>query len=154
MHYLSWGRSKKDFTCEDITYVSTACRREGIDYCHSLLFGGPGETSETVRETVRLMDEIAPRAVIAMTGIRIYPGTELEHLARSEGHIMPGDSLLNPRFYFSGMEPSMLIKEIFQNIARRKNWFFPGGRDWSSSIGPRLLRLLHREGPLWRTFPL
>ena len=71
----------KGFIPEDIIKTSEACITEGIDFCHSLIFGGPCETRETIRETVRLMDEASPRAVVAMTGVRIYPGTEMEMIA-------------------------------------------------------------------------
>jgi radical SAM superfamily enzyme YgiQ (UPF0313 family) len=138
----------KSFTVADLRASSEACEHAGIDFCHSLIFGGPGESSETVRETVRLMDEIRPKAVIAMTGIRIYPGTEIARRAVDEGLIAPRESLLGPRFYFAGKERG-LLRLISSLAAERRNWFLPGGRDWSAAIGPRLLRLVHRAGPLW-----
>ena len=83
---------KKSFTVEDVRRSSLACRNAGIDSCHSLIFGGPGETPETIRESVRLMDEISPMAVIAMTGIRIYRETEIERIAQKEGFISSDSS--------------------------------------------------------------
>jgi len=142
----------KSFSRDDIRMVSRACRKAGMDYCHSLLLGGPGETVETIRETVSLMDETAPRAVIPMTGIRIYPGTELERAARVEGLIGPGTSLLEPIFYFPEMGASRMLHAIYSLAAGRKNWFFPGKKDWGSTAGFRVLRFLYRRGPLWRTF--
>ncbi|MGO9611933.1 MAG: radical SAM protein [Dissulfurispiraceae bacterium] len=143
---------RKSFTIEDISRTSGACRETGIDFCHSLIFGGPGETPETVKETIRFMDEISPRAVIAMIGIRIYPGTEMGREAHHEGYLVPGESVLVPQFYFSGMNPTCLVKEISEKVYGRINWFFPGRQDWSGSIGQRVLRFFHKEGPLWRTF--
>jgi radical SAM superfamily enzyme YgiQ (UPF0313 family) len=142
---------RKTFTPTDIRNVSGACRRAGIDFCHSLIFGGPGETQETVRETVTHMDALRPRAVLAMTGIRIYPGTELARVAEEEGVVVRGEDLLIPRFYFHGWERG-LLRCIAGLAGVRKNWFLPGDRDWSSAWGPRLLRSFHRFGPLWRTF--
>jgi radical SAM superfamily enzyme YgiQ (UPF0313 family) len=145
---------RKSFTQSDISATSLACRKAGIDFCHSLIFGGPGETPETVAETVNLMDEISPRAVIAMTGIRIYPGTEMERIAIQEGVIRAGQSLLQPQFYFSRLEAEPLLRIVRGIVrgtsARRRNWFFPGRRDWSSMIGFRILAFLYRKGPLWR----
>lgn len=143
------GSLHKGFTVRDVREASDACRRAGIDFCHSLIFGGPGETPETVRETVKWMDEIRPKAVVAMTGIRIYPRTEMERIALREGVIVPGEGLLRPIFYFHG---EGLLQAIRDYASSRRNWFLPGGRDWSSALGPRLLRLFHRAGPLWRTF--
>jgi radical SAM superfamily enzyme YgiQ (UPF0313 family) len=147
---------RKPFTQDDISATSEACRKAGIDFCHSLIFGGPGETPETIAETVGLMDQISPRAVIAMTGIRIYPGTEMERIAIEEGVIRAGQSLLEPRFYLSRMGADGLVKTVRGAVrgttGRRKNWFFPGRRDWSSMIGFRILSALYRRGPLWRLF--
>jgi radical SAM superfamily enzyme YgiQ (UPF0313 family) len=143
---------KKAFTPDDIRRVSNMCREAEIDFCHSIIFGGPGETEETIRETVALMDEISPKAIIAMTGVRIYPGTEMEQIALQEGILVPGKSLLEPNFYFSEMGPDLLLKKVFDIVDGRKNWFFPGQKDWSSTIGYKVLQFLYRKGPLWRTF--
>jgi hypothetical protein len=143
---------RKPFTIDDIRRASRACKEAGIDLCHSLILGGPGETPETIRETVSLMDEVNPRAVIAMTGVRIYPGTELERIAIEQGRCAVGESLLEPQFYFPDMGPAALLKCAYEGTAKRKNWFFPGKRDWGSAIGFKVLNFLYRKGPLWRTF--
>ena len=143
------ARLGKTFTVAELRTASTACRRAGIDFCHSLLFGGPGETPETVDETVRVMDEIAPNAVVAMVAMRIYPGTGLEELTGGSG----GGSLLMPRFYVADGEPGWPYSQVRSAAAGRRSWFLPGSRDWSALLGPKLLRLVHGEGPLWRSFP-
>jgi radical SAM superfamily enzyme YgiQ (UPF0313 family) len=145
-------RLGKGFTTGDVARASAACAEAGIDACHSLVLGGPGETEETVRETVRLMDALRPRAVVAMTGIRIYPGTEMERVAREEGVIGEGEDLLRPRFYLANGDEGWLGRMAAEIGASRGNWFFPGSRDWSAAPGPRLLRLFHRVGPLWKRF--
>jgi radical SAM superfamily enzyme YgiQ (UPF0313 family) len=143
---------KKGFTVHDIKEASQWCRRAGIDFCHSLIFGGPEESEETLKDTVRLMDETAPKAVISMTGVRVYPGTGMEKISQGDRLSVKGESLLEPTFYFGGWDPPHLVKEVYRATSSRKNWFFPGKRDWSSALGPRLLRLAYRNGPLWRTF--
>mgnify|MGYP006268470717 CR=1 FL=1 len=143
---------RKPFTQDDIKAVSLACGKAGIDFCHSLIFGGPGETRETIAETVGLMDEVSPRAVVAMTGVRIYPGTEMEQIAMREGVIRKGRSLLEPQFYFSRIEAQPLLRIVHETVGRRRNWFFPGRRDWSSTISYRIFNILYRKGPLWKTF--
>ena len=143
---------QKPFTRDDITAVSLACRKAGIDFCHSLIFGGPGEVPETIAETVSLMDEISPRAVIAMAGIRIYPGTEMEQIAIREGVLRAGQSLLEPQFYFSPLGAQPLLRIVDETVGGRRNWFFPGKMNWSSTIGNRIFSFLYRKGPLWKTF--
>jgi radical SAM superfamily enzyme YgiQ (UPF0313 family) len=140
----------KPFNRNDIRIASQACRDAGLDFCHSLLLGGPGETPGTIRETVSLMDETGARAVVAMTGIRIYPGTGIEKASREEGIIGEEESLLEPRFYFPSMGPSSLLRHAYEAGEGRRNWFFPGKRVWSRAVGFRILRFLHRRGPLWR----
>jgi radical SAM superfamily enzyme YgiQ (UPF0313 family) len=142
----------KGFSADDVREASDACRKARIDFCHYLLFGGPGETRETMAETVRLMDTTAPNAVVAMTGLRIYPRTALHRIAIREGILSPGDSLLGPRHYFSGGDPSWVLEQAGEAAARRRNWFLPGRRDWSRALAPRLLRLIRPVGPLWRAF--
>ena len=143
---------RKSFTQSDISATSLACRKAGIDFCHSLIFGGPGETAGTIAETVSLMDESSPRAVIAMTGIRIYPGTEMERIAIEEGVIRAGQSLVQPEFYSPRLEGQPLQRMVYDARDERRNWFFPGKRDWSSMIGFRILNFLYRKGPLWKIF--
>lgn len=142
----------KVYKPDDIRAASDACRDAGIDFCHSLLFGAPGEDAASIAETVALMDETRPRAVVAMVGIRIYPGTGIERVARSEGKVPEAASLLAPAFYFPDGGGEALAKEVRRQVGSRRNWFFPGEIDWSGSLAPRLLRLVHRDGPLWRTF--
>ncbi len=143
---------RKPFSKTDIRKASRACKEAGVDYCHSLIFGGPGETGETIEETVRLMEEISPRAVVAMTGIRIYPRTELARIALKEGVLSPAESLLTPRFYFSPMGSSALLKSVYGAVENRRNWFFPGEKNWDSTLGFKALHFLYRKGPLWRSF--
>ena len=143
---------RKPFTQSDISATSLACRKAGIDFCHSLIFGGPGETLGTIAETVSLMDELSPRAVIAMTGIRIYPGTEMERIAIGEGVIRADQSLIQPQFYGSRLGAKSLRRAVYKARAGRKNWFFPGKKDWSSMVGFRILSFLYRKGPLWKIF--
>lgn len=143
---------RKPFTTDDILRVSLSCREAGIDFCHSLILGGPGETPESIIETIRMMDEIAPKAVVAMAGVRIYPGTEMHRIAIEEGLCETGQSLLEPKFYFSQMGPQKLLETAYDSADWKKNWFFPGRKDWSSTIGYRVLNFFFRKGPVWRTF--
>src|SRR5947207_14547761 len=47
----------KSFNVDDIRAASAICRARGFPFCHSLVFGGEGETWDTVEDTVALMDE-------------------------------------------------------------------------------------------------
>jgi hypothetical protein len=87
-----------------------------------------------------------------MTGIRIYPGTEMEQIAIREGVIREGQSLLEPQFYLSPLGAQPLLRIVDETVGGRRNWFFPGKMNWSSTIGNRIFSFLYRKGPLWKTF--
>lgn len=144
---------QKGFTQEDILRSAEACREAGIDFCHSLIFGGPGETLETLRETIAVVRACRPTAVTPMTGLRIYPGTDLERIARAEGRIATDDDLFEPRFHFGGWEPAELIATVQREVGRSMNWFFPAAKDWRASRIYRLLTALQPKRPLWRNIP-
>ncbi len=80
-------------------------RNSGISQIGFLLLGGPGETKETVRESLAFADTLTLDMLKVTMGIRIYPGTAVEKAAREEGMIAEGDDLLFPRFYLArGLE--------------------------------------------------
>ena len=55
--------------------VVRLCRRHGIAVMLDLLLGGPGETPETVAETIRVFRAVGPDCVGAALGVRLYPDT-------------------------------------------------------------------------------
>lgn len=141
---------KKSFTIEQVSAASRLCHDAGLDFAHYMLFGGPGETEETVRQSFRLMDELAPTAVIAMTGIRIYPGTPLYHTALDEGVITPSTDLLQPTFYLSPFVRERLAGLVTAEAMQRRNWIVPG---LEVNISPAMLeamRVFAVRGPLWK----
>jgi radical SAM superfamily enzyme YgiQ (UPF0313 family) len=143
----------KGFGQDEVHAAATACREAGIPQAHYIVFGGPGETEETVRESFRLMDAIRPTAVIAMTGIRIYPGTPLEGLARDRGVIEVGDDLLWPRFYVEPALRDTLLGLVQQEALARTGWVAPGLElNISARMMEQLRRMGHR-GPLWQLVP-
>jgi radical SAM superfamily enzyme YgiQ (UPF0313 family) len=140
---------KKSFTIEDVIQVSQLCTALALNHCHYLLFGGPGEDEETIEDSFRLMDELDPTAIIAMLGIRIYPGTEMEQLSLSQGVIDQNSNLIYPHFYISpklGRKPEDIIRE---KALERKRWIVPG---LEINITQNLLEGIRRfgiRGPLW-----
>jgi radical SAM superfamily enzyme YgiQ (UPF0313 family) len=110
------------------------CRENGIAVMMDLLLGGPGETPETVAETITAMKQIDPDCVGAALGLRIYPGTPIEAMIAAEGPLdaNPGIrrpyegpvDLVQPTFYISsklGDRPARLVRELIGDDPR----FFP-----------------------------
>lgn len=140
---------KKSFTQEDVIQSSRICSKLKVNQCHYLLFGGPGEDEETIEESFHLMDQLDPTAVIAMLGIRIYPGTELERIALSQGVIRQDSRLIYPHFYISPKLEGKLNKIIQEKALERKRWIVPG---LEINITKNLMEQIRRfriRGPLW-----
>jgi len=96
----------KRFTPADVRRVSDALAAHGIRRIGFLLLGGPGETRDTVEESIVFAESLRLEALKVTVGIRIYPGTPLARRAVSEGVIASDDDLLVPRFYLArGLEP-------------------------------------------------
>ena len=71
-----------------------------------LLLGGPGETRESVEESLAFARSLRLDDLRITVGIRIYPGTPLAKRAVAEGMIASEDDLLRPSFYLApGLEP-------------------------------------------------
>ncbi len=141
---------RKSFTLEQVRSATQLCHGAGMDVAHYLLFGGPGETDETVLESFRLMDELAPTAVIAMTGIRIYPGTPLYRTALDEGVITAETDLLQPVFYLAPGVKDRLSALVTEQAMQRRNWIVPG---LEVNVSPAMLeamRIFKVRGPLWK----
>jgi radical SAM superfamily enzyme YgiQ (UPF0313 family) len=140
---------KKSFTLQEVVQASRLCLKSGINHCHYLLFGGPGETEETMDESFHLMDELNPTAVIAMLGVRIYPGTDLERLSLAEGIIDRETSLLFPHFYVAPALRGRLEETVREKASRRMKWIVPG---LDMNISQALMEGIRRfgvRGPLW-----
>lgn len=143
------GRLGKSFSAEDVSRASEICRRVEIPFAHYLLLGGPGEGETTLEETVALMDHLEPTAVIVMIGIRIYSGTPLEDISRSEGIIGTHADLMYPHFYVSPQLGDGILSWVSQKAMERNTWIVPGLEINISRNMMEHIRRFHVRGPLW-----
>ncbi len=142
-------RLGKSFTKEEVQRGSELCHKVGLSCCHSLVFGGPGETRQTIAETLALMEEVSPTAVIAMVGIRLFPGTELAGFASAQDLIMTDKTMLKPTFYLADSIRSFVLELLHEHAAENRHWILPGS---NVNIDRRLQEKLRRfglKGPLW-----
>ena len=139
----------KHFTFEDIFISSELARQRKVEYCHFLICGGPGETEATLEEGFQNSLRLKHTVIMAVVGMRIYPGTPLFQQAVAEGRIRPEAGLLAPEYYLA---PGLAEDQVFarlQEFARRSpSWIVgdpvPGYLD--------LIRRLRQRGvvgPLW-----
>jgi len=139
----------KNFTVDDLRNASAVCRQSGIAFCHSLLLGGPGETMDTIHQTVDTVREMSPTAVICMIGIRVFPGTRMSLIALKEGMISPEQDFLRPVFYFSPAIEEKIFPFMEKFAKENPTWIFPG---LTININQTLQKKLRRfgvKGPLW-----
>ncbi|HMR06696.1 MAG TPA: radical SAM protein [Polyangiaceae bacterium] len=89
------------------------------------MLGAPGETMDTVRETLEFCETHIPRdhMVLFSTGIRVYAGTPLERHCKDTGWFEEKDPLLEPSWYLS---PELDLQELYGALvtaaARHPNW--------------------------------
>ncbi len=142
------ARIRKTFRVEDVLAAHRAARAAGLHVAHFLLLGGPGETRETVDETLDAAEALSDAALFFFCGMRVYPGTELERIARREGQL-DGGSLLAPVFY---EPPGFPLAEIAAHVERRAdgrlNWIVGAGAGRASALIARLHER-GQAGPLW-----
>ena len=118
----------------DLATAVKLCRDNNIAVMIDLLLGGPGETPQTVRETIEFIKEINPDCAGAALGMRIYPRTAMEKMVAAE-LLLPNPAikrkydgpvdLLKPTFYISealGDNPAGLVKDL---IAGDRRFFEP-----------------------------
>ena len=112
----------KRFTPEEVRRISEIFAGEEIKQQGFLMLGGPGETRETVEQSIGFADSLPVEGLKVTTGIRIYPETVLSEIARADGTIAPDDDLLQPRFYMARALRDWLPDRIAQWAASRPQW--------------------------------
>ncbi len=111
----------KRFSPDDVRRTSDMLANYNIRRMGFLLLGGPGETRETVEESLAFAESLGMDEMKATVGIRIYPGTPLARRAVAEGIITSEDQLLRPTFYLAkGLDP-WIYERVAALAATAKN---------------------------------
>jgi hypothetical protein len=146
---------RKGFTSRDVHAAAEVVKQNRLPCLWIFMLGGPGETQDTVHETLRFAEKsIRPQdAAFFSIGIRMYPGTELAAIARRQGVLdLPSNSMLEPLFYVSPeVEADWIMGQVKRSMNSHMN--FMNGDSMSFSHLPLISRLGHRLGlkpPLWR----
>ena len=88
------ARLGRRFSCDDLMRTAESCRKTGITFMYDVLLGAPGETRETLAETIDVMKMIEPDRVGLSVGVRLYPGTQLAKMVQDDG-FGPGNRALH-----------------------------------------------------------
>lgn len=119
----------------DLARAVQLCRENGIRVMLDLLLGGPGETPQTVTESIEFFKRIDPDCVGAGCGLRLYPGTPVTRRLAHRGPLetLPGlrrrydgpVDLVQPTFYISpalGDDAAGLVRD---RIGADERFFAP-----------------------------
>ena len=128
-------RLGREFRSADLVRTADLCHKHGIPFMYDLLIGGPGETPETVRETIELMRRIDADCVGLSMGVRIYKGTAMQKWLSSQGDIAANPDLygakednldfLRPVFYVSPGLGSEMVEIVRELVAGDRRFFLP-----------------------------
>ncbi len=81
---------RKGVTLEQSTAFAQRARKLGFTIHGCFMIGAPGETRETARKTIEFAKSL-PLDTIQISGICVYPGTEMYQWAREKGFLVPQD---------------------------------------------------------------
>lgn len=140
---------QKGFTFDDILQATELVRNEKIDCCHFLICGGPGETPATLEETFANSRRLKGAVILALVGMRIYPGTALHAQAQREGRLPANADLLAPQYYLAlGLDEAAVFGQLQRFAQELPQWIV-------GDPPPRYLEMARRlrergvVGPLW-----
>jgi radical SAM superfamily enzyme YgiQ (UPF0313 family) len=148
----SYGKS---FTFDEVRQASESAHALGLHYSHFLILGGPGETAETLQETLTRAQTLPGAYYFATIGMRIYPDTPLWKMLEPEAHgETRADYLGNSKFYLA---PGFTVDGLYQQLSevrqKHHNWVVgdppPAFLTTISKLRDRGLR-----GPLWEYIEL
>ncbi len=145
----------KGFTVDEAIDFSRRIAEVEIPQCHNLILGGPGETEQTMEESIARLDAIDPRAVIVTIGLRVLPGTELAKMTRStEDEKLVAEEQLEPVFYVEEAVADTIIDKASAWIDARRGWICPGlgKRYYNMRYFERQREVRGHRGVMWTLF--
>jgi hypothetical protein len=103
----------RDFDPMDICNATSWAKDEGMAVMLDLLLGSPGETKESIEQTVEVVRKADPDRAGVSLGTRVYPGTELARQVKSADYangLIGGRDASDPLFF---MEPQ-IAPDVFE----------------------------------------
>lgn len=151
---------RKGFTVAHVRRAARLARESGIASAWFFMLGGPGETRETVEQTVSFAEEhLSWRGCLSIftTGIRVLPGTELARRAASEGQLPPGQDLAEPAFYLSPqVDEAWMLDRISRAVGTCPSIVHAAeeGTSVTQQVADCILHALGVAPPYWRFLPI
>jgi len=115
---------KKGMRVERARQFTHDCHKLGIVIHGTFIVGLPGETHETIEETIRFAREINPHT-IQVSLAAAYPGTYLYRQAQENGWLRDAHLITDTGVQISSLEyPDLSHEEIFQAVERFYKRFY------------------------------
>ena len=140
---------RKPFGVFDVFAAHQQALDAGLHVAHYFLMGGPGESADTITESLDNIDKLQKTVLFFFIGIRIYPRTSLYDIALKEGKITSATNLLEPIFYESDNIDQRTIETLVTaRVGKRINCVVGSG----GLAGANTVSKMHGRGysgPLW-----
>jgi radical SAM superfamily enzyme YgiQ (UPF0313 family) len=140
---------RKPFGVPDVFVAHQQALDAGLHVAHYFLMGGPGESADTITESLNNIDQLQKTVLFFFIGIRIYPRTSLYDIALREGKITSATNLLEPIFYESDNIDQRTIETLVTaRVGKRINCVVGSG----GLAGANTVSKMHGRGysgPLW-----
>ncbi len=150
---------KKGVRVERARQFTRDCRQLGITIHGTFIIGLPGETAETIQETIRYAKEINPHS-LQVSIAAPYPGTALYRQARENGWLPDDDATLIDERGLQAATlnyPNLNRTEMYDSVETfYKQFYFRAGKiaEMSGEMlrSPEMLRRRLREGAEFVSF--
>ena len=117
-------RMRRGYSTEHIREAITSLSKAELPFMVSLLLGGPGESPETIAESMDLLGSL-PQAQIVNVNI----GLSLEHHqsvladARKDGQLQDESDLFDGSYYLSPELSEDYLRDLVESLKDKANWF-------------------------------
>lgn len=137
----------KGFDFSSVVESSAICNTLSLPCAHFVIFGGPGESMESLYQGLKNLDRLENNLVFAFLGIRLYKDSPLMRYAVNEGSQKENAQTLNPVYYFSPrIEQQQATEAIAQNFAKKRLRVFPPSQ---GQLRMQAMRQMGFRGILW-----
>lgn len=131
----------KDFSFSDVISTNNLLSSSGVATAHYFMFGGPGETKESIYEGIENIKNLKSTVSFMFMGIRILPGTKLYDLAVKQNFIKYNQNLLESVYYIApGIDKAWLEETLTTAFEGIKHCIFP------PDALDKSLQFLHKMG--------
>jgi radical SAM superfamily enzyme YgiQ (UPF0313 family) len=115
---------QRGYTVEDVNQALESLSQSGIPYSVSLMFGAPGETPETIAETLSVIGNYDVTQGIWVTiGICLWtPHQQVLEAARADGQLDDHRGLFSGATYVSPQLPRNFMVELLETLRLKKNY--------------------------------